>query len=301
MARRTIFAASVLALVTTIGCHRAPPPMRDAAVIESKPLPTGPLTAHFKEGEHENDLVTDGHPEYTFKLTYGVKGELNIAAVGLADWPGGTKIILGKQEANLVNYGSASLKDASILGDLPIAEAKDGGSVFRTDKVEITPPGELVVRFTNGTEIKVPLPKAKLLPFVTDDVMKAAAKDGLTFVGEGDHKGPHTTFYLPDQASSAIVGPGTKLVDADWIALSKSTTAKVEGKTCAFNTGSVYPLEVVTETVTIVDRRTKATIAEKVFTPSRIGCPSFAMGGHATIGAGRDSVFAWIRETAKAH
>lgn len=44
-----------------------------------------------------------------------------------------------------------------------------------------------------------------------------------------------------------------------------------------------------------VDPRTHDSVETRTFAPKTLGCPSFAMGGHAAIGAGREVVFAWIR------
>ncbi len=292
MKRHMAFAASVVLLVTAIGCRRRGPPPGWDAPPPSKPLPTAPISAHFVDGKVGRKFVTDGHPEYTFTVTYDGP-HLYIEADDKSDWPYGTNVVLGEETQPLVKNIKTSFDPSPFLGALPISEKKHAN-----DPVELAPPGELIVRFRNDVEIAVPLPKGTFESWIAAHVMEEAAKTGLTFAGETDHTGPHTTYYV---RTFDVVGPGTKLVDADWIAVTTDTTATLEGTKCEYEDGRSYPIELQTWTVTILERRTKREIAHKAFKPSRYDCPSFAMGGHARLFPDTDPILAWIRATEKAH
>ncbi|NOU28347.1 MAG: hypothetical protein HOO96_10635 [Polyangiaceae bacterium] len=294
---------SVAALLGTVlfgGCWcRRPPPddeLPPSARVD-KPvehLPTSSPAARFVDDQ----LTVDGYPALTLKASYGIAGDVSLGAYGTANWPAGTKAVVGGKEADVANYASATLTEVdAIFGNLPIAEEHaDAGAPVMRDKVAFVPTGDLTIRFRNGVELKAPLPKGEVLGFsVADAIMRRAATQKLTFVGESGT--PNTVYYLPEKGgpTSAVVGRGSRLSDVDLIAVSTTTTETHPETTCRFNTGSEYPLEVATESVTLVDRRTHETVETKTFAPKKLGCPSYAMGGHAAIGAGREVVFAWIR------
>jgi hypothetical protein len=264
-------------------------------------LPTVAPAAHWKE----RTLVVDGQPTWTFELVYGVKGDVSFSVSGQAHWPHGTKVILGDREGRLEAYQGAKISEAyGIFGELPLFRPDpDAGAagLLGLSRVPFKPTARLVIRFSNGVELALPLPEGEVTPGLPETIMKQAAKAALRFDGEKDAAGPHTTFYVHATQSGEAVGPGKTLADADWIASATSEYAKIEDKLCSFNTGSKYPLEVETQEVTIFDRRTHAVIETKVFRPAKLGCPAFAIGGHATIGVGRPAIFAWLRSVAKAH
>ena len=294
---RVVVVALVVAAISA--CKRSPPPpMRTtSATVPAEPLPTSAPAAHFDKDK----LVVDGHPEWKCELRYGVEGDVTCTGVGT--WPAKTKVVLGKDDAWIEPYAVATIKHPyAIYGSIPIAEEKpDAGPLAALGAPDpiFEPTSSITFRLDNGVEIVVPLPKQKVLKSLADKVMIQAQTTALTFDGEGEHKGPHTAYYVHPSQSSAVIGPGTRLVDADWIASASSNVDKVDGKTCSFNTGSVYPLEVEMQTVKILDRKTNAVSEEKTFAPTSIGCPTFAVGGHATIGAGRDAIFAWVKSVAK--
>ena len=292
--------AALVAFAAISACKRSPPPpTRTTAATVAAPLPTTAPAAHFDKDK----LVVDGHPEWKCDVRYTVDGDLTCASVG--SWPAKTKLVLGKDDAWIEANGVTTIKRPyAIYGGIPIAEEKpDAGPLAGLGAPDpmFEPSSSITFRFDNGVEMVVPLPKQKVLKSLADKVMGYAQTTALTFDGEGEHKGPHTAYYVHPTQSSAVLGPGTKLVDADWIASATSKVEKMEGKTCSFNTGSVYPLEIETQTVKILDRKTNAVVEEKTFAPKTIGCPTFAFGGHATIGPGRDVVFAWVKSVAKAH
>jgi hypothetical protein len=106
--------ALLLALLPlAAGCKRSPPPppSTTAAVTPSEPLPTAAPPAHFDKLK----LVLDGHPEWTCNFSYGVSGDVSCNAVGSVRWPAGTKLVYGKEEAAIENYGTATLKNTQAM------------------------------------------------------------------------------------------------------------------------------------------------------------------------------------------
>lgn len=299
-------AVASLLCVSLAACKRKPPPGPPRPIDLGAPVATAPSTAPDARFEERpvlgTRLVLDGHPDWACTLSYGVDGDVTCTATGGTDWPDGTTLALGAAKAPIENGGSAKLeKPYAIYGDLPLPTAGDAGALSGLEDVEIAPRGTLTIRFSNGVESKAQLPKGKVLGSVAEKVMKDAAEHPLAFDGEAAHAGPHTIYYLHPTQGSTALGPGKTLADVDWIALATSSVAAVDGVTCAFNTGSRYPLEKETETVKLVDRRTGASIDTKTFEPAKIGCPAVAFAGRAIVGPGRDAVFAWIRGAAKAH
>jgi hypothetical protein len=301
---RALLVLVILSTVAATGCKRRtppPPPQRTVPVEPGEALPAVAPAAHWKERK----LVVDGQPTWTFELSYGVKGDVSFSVAGQARWPHGTKVILGEQEGRLESFKATTISEAyGIFGALPLSHADaDAGAagLARPSRVTFEPTARLVIRLSNGVELALPLPEGEVTPGLPETIMKEAAKAALRFDGEKDAAGPHTTFYVHATQSGEAVGPGKTLADADWVASSTSEYAKIDDKLCSFNTGSKYPLEVETQAVTIFDRRTHAVIETKVFRPVKVGCPTFAFGGRAIIGAGRPAIVAWLRSVAKVH
>jgi hypothetical protein len=293
----------VVSMLCISACKRSPPrpSVTTAAPSPAENLPAVAPAVRWDKAK----LVVEGWPALTFEVKYGVEGDVSFGVFGQATWPKASKVVLGTSEAWLTNSGTASItKPYGIYGSLPLFHPKAGAGpldMIPPSNVPFKPSAPVIIRLSNGVEMSITLPEGQVLESLEAKIMKEAAKGPFRFDGEKEHSGPHTTYFVHTRESEAVVGPGATLADADWIASGASETAKVEGKMCAYNMGGKYPLEVETQTVTIFERRTHAIIETKVWKPASVGCPTFAIGGRAILGSGRDVVFAWRRSVAKAH
>ncbi len=299
---------SVLAFVTLAiavsggaGCKRKPPPptTRYVAPVASAPAPPSSAPAGHFDG---TKLVLDGHPDWTCTLHYGYDGSIDCSAVGTVHWPAGTKLVYGAEESDLADYATAKIKAPyAVYGAIPIAaRSLDDVGLGDMNDATVHPQGKLVFRFSNGVESSVELPEGKLNHTLAEKIMTWAADHPLTFEGEGKHEGPHTVFWLQRGSASNVVGSGKHLAEADWIAVTTTSTTQ-NGVSCAYQGGVHYPLEIESWTVKIVDRKTNGEIQSKTFTPTSPACPMFAVYQHANVFPELKTVGAWIQSVAKSH
>ena len=297
---RRIALALALPLALGTACKRSPPPPPSTY---SAPVATGPAAPSTAPAGHfdGDKLVLDGHPEWSCKLSYGFEGDLSCSAVGVVDWPAGTKLAYGKDEAPIANYATAKLSAPyAIYGSLPIAARPLDELVAPFDATDPTihPQGKLAVRFSNGVESTVELPEGKIPKSLANKIMVWASTHPLTFEGETEHKGPHTIYWLQTELSSNVIGPGKHLAEADWIATTTRTDASTSTN-CSYQGGKVYPLEIETRAVKIVDRKTGAEIESKSFTPSNASCPMFAVYERAVVAPDLKTVGTWLESVVK--
>jgi hypothetical protein len=238
----------------------------------------------------QHRLQVEGQPTWLATLS-GRGQEVSISFLG--SWPAGTTATLG--DATTQVPGIIRLQPYEALGDARVFRLDPAQP--RADPSDIPVSlGELVVRLRNNVEMRVPLPPLELPYRMVEPAMQHAEEHGLTFRGEPAHQGPHTVYVdAPEGRSDRVVGPAATLREVDRIARIEASFAPGDGTMCSYIGGVRLPLELETQVVTVLDRRTGQQIAQRTFAATGSSCPIVALGRRAIIGPS-DQVDAWLAE-----
>lgn len=302
------FLPAVVVLLATFGsgCKRTAPEQKpDGAPPPLDPLPTTPPTFTWrKDAGNDFVLVVDDHPTWTLRTSYLMVGSTQEVRFKEGLWPKNTWIIVGTDERVLA---AASGKPfdltqyvPTVLGPVPVwrRDPKQPGATPEAATISLKTP--LRLRLENGVEIATVLPPTSIeYEDAVRHVTSRARKGPFRFDDEGEHVGPHSTFFLDSETSTEVLGPAQTLAEVDWLAVVEKSTETIAKKQCRYVGRVSFPLEIESQTVTIFDRRTHEEVATKTFRPVA-ACPAIAVDERAISRVRTDDIKAWIQKTAKA-
>lgn len=259
---------------------------RTNAVVDAGPPP--PPAVHWTD----RDLVVDGHPEWKLRATLEGDG----AHLVVASFPSGTELSFGGRTTPADAVPKEAFDVGPKLGAVPVFHPEpDAGRYFPPD-VDV-PPLPLEVRLPTGATIVTSVPVAKAPPSIVSVAMARAAREGLSFDGEGT-SGAHSIYLVDPDGADEVVGPASTLSMVDRVAIATRVIEPASGTTCAFAGGKRFPLENATVTVTVYGRRDHARLDARTFPPAP-GCPMDARDERAVAVPARATLLGWLAELAR--